>query len=329
MTESNPKIGIVIVNWNGKEDTGHCLRSIFGSSHDKIEVVVVDNGSKDGSQDYIRRKFPGVTLVENGKNLGFGKANNIGASLAFKKGASQLMLLNNDTLIEKDALRIMVDRLLKDTRIGIVAPKIYFLNQANLIWYAGGRFYWHRGSPKVNGLRTYDKGQFGALREISFATGCAMLVRGELYDKIGLFHEDYFLYEEDSEFSLRTTEAGYKIVHEPRAIVYHKVKGSQESRQGDAYIPMSSARNRRAPFYFYYLTRNRLLTMRLHGGPHHWALFLPFFILSSLKKAADSFHYHNYQAIRAMMWGVVDFVKGNFGERKDLDMLLEEKSNET
>ncbi len=211
------KVAIIILNYNGKKDTIECLESLqkIYQKAAKASVIVVDNGSSDESVEEIRRSFPEVDLIANKKNLGFSEGNNIGIKQALKKGSDYILLLNNDTVIAPS----LIEELLKasqKTKSEIVSPKIYFApgyefhktryknkDLGKVIWYAGGKIDWKNVLTSHRGVDSVDIGQFDEEKETDFATGCAMLVKREVFNKIGFFDPVYFAYFEDADFSQR------------------------------------------------------------------------------------------------------------------------------
>ncbi|HEM62440.1 MAG TPA: glycosyltransferase, partial [Chloroflexi bacterium] len=172
---------VLIVNWNGKEDTLDCLRSLEACQEEIGRVLVVDNGSTDGSVEAVQRHFPEVTLVENGENLGFGPANNIGMRLFLREGRyPYLFLLNSDTVVTPGALRILVSGL-GEEGVGATVPKIYYADGQRL-WYAGGRIDWKQGSAIHFGQGKKDDGSLNHRREVNFVTGCALLLQREVLE---------------------------------------------------------------------------------------------------------------------------------------------------
>jgi GT2 family glycosyltransferase len=228
-------VAIVIVNWNGKQDTLQCLKSIqkMKTSDYRVMVAVVDNGSTDGSIETIREKFPHVHIIENKINLGFTGGNNVGIAWALKEGAQHVWLLNNDTLVDSFAVSELISAL-KDKKIGIVGSKIYFAKgyefhkdrykpneRGKVIWFAGGIIDWENMYASHRGVDEVDKGQFDRQEETSFVTGCSMMVRRDVFKAIGMLDDRYYLYLEDVNFCLRAQKAGFKTVYVPSSRVWH------------------------------------------------------------------------------------------------------------
>jgi len=246
-----PQVMIVILNWNGLGDTLECLESLSRLDY-PAHTVVVDNGSTDGSPVVIRGRFPSATIIENDENLGFTGGNNVGLRLALEQGADYALLLNNDTEVAPDFLRLMVEAAEADPKIGIAGPTICYYDQPQVVWSAGGGIDWRRGRTWMMGLNECDAGQFcGGPRQVDFVTGCALLVKRAVLEQVGLLDERFFTYYEETEWCVRARRAGFKIVHMPRAKVWHK-------------IPLDARES--SPSVHYYMTRNRLLFLKITGA---------------------------------------------------------------
>lgn len=294
------EVFVLIVNWNGKEDTLDCLRSLEACEKEIGRVLVIDNGSTDSSVEAIRRGFPEVTLIENRRNLGFGPANSVGMRLFLQeKRYPYLFLLNNDTLIAPSALGILASGLCEQG-VGAAVPKIYYADGKRL-WYGGGRIDWKQGSAIHYGQGARNGGLFNQRKEVSFVTGCALLLKREAVEKVGLFDERYFMFGEDVDLSIRLVRAGYRILYLPEAIVWHKV-GESVARKGEAFI-------------YYHMTRNRLLTMSKHAGWREWLPFVFYFPLLWGWKALSFLIQGKSQVARAMICGAEDSLRGRFGAR--------------
>ena len=219
------KAAVIIVNWNGWEDTIACLDSCAGLDYANREVIVVDNGSTNDSVERIRGAHPDVTLLETGENLGFAGGNNVGIRAAIANGAEYVWLLNNDTTIEPAALSALVEAMEDEPDAGIAGSKITYFDRPDVLWYAGGEFT-PEGPVRHRGLDEPDTGQYERLQETGFITGCSLLTTAEVIERLGLLAEEYFLYWEEADFDWRVHAAGYKLLYVPGSVVHHKVAGS-------------------------------------------------------------------------------------------------------
>ena len=212
-----------MLNWNGKLVTLEGLGSLSAVRYPNLKILLVDNGSHDGSATAVRQTFPHVDVLAMETNIGFARGNNAGIRHALAQGAEQIMLLNNDTTIDPDAVSIMSGVLQSSSDIGIVSPKIFYYARPTHIWYAGGKVSFWTGTIRHLGIREEDDGRFGKTGETEYATGCCLLTSRRVLESVGLLDETYYMYTEDADWSMRVRRAGYRIVFEPRARVWHKV----------------------------------------------------------------------------------------------------------
>lgn len=248
------RVAIVVLSYNGLENTLECLDSLkrIDKKGFNTEIIVVDNASTDGSAGALS-KVKDIHLINNLTNLGFCGGNNIGIKEALKREASHILVLNNDVIVKEDFL----SKLLK-IKADIVSPKIYFApgfefhknrykkeDLGKVIWYAGAKIDWQNIIGVHIGVDEVDRGQFSKSRQIDLATGACMLVKREVFEKIGYFDEKYFLYLEDMDLCIRAKKARFKIFFQPQAIIWHK---NAKSTGGSG----SSLQD-------YFITRNRLL----------------------------------------------------------------------
>src|SRR3990167_6443495 len=249
------KIAVVVLNYYGLQETQSCLRSLrkIKKNNIEVEIIVVDNNSTDGSQITLPKERD-IKFMQNEKNLGFSGGNNRGIKYALEKNVDYVLILNNDTVVDENFLVNLVINKNAD----ISSPKIYFekgfefhkdrykeKQLGKVIWYAGGNIDWQNIIGKHIGVDEVDKSQFSKSREVDFATGACMLVAREVFEKIGLFDEKYFLYLEDMDFCLRAKRASFQVKYIASATVWHKNAASSGGSGSELQD--------------YYITRNRLL----------------------------------------------------------------------
>ncbi len=223
---AEPRVLIVVVNWNGKQVTLDCLASLRAISYRNKEIVLVDNASTDDSVQAIANLHPGLTILRMKQNLRFAGGNNAGIGYALDHGADMVLLLNNDTVVDVDFLSPMVTRMCNDDRCGMVVPKILYFDRPDTIWFAGGIISMWTGTMKHVGIREKDRGQHDTAGTTAYATGCCVLTRKDAVEKVGTLDESYHMYTEDADWSLRMRRAGYTIAYEPQARVWHKLSVS-------------------------------------------------------------------------------------------------------
>ena len=237
---NKPLVYIITINWNGLEDTLECLGSLEKINYSPYRIIVVDNGSKDNQAAVIKEKYPLIELIENIKNEGFVNANNQGIEVALTQNAKYILLLNNDTTVKNDFLDILIEHAEKNKDVGILSPKILYYD-SDTIWSMGGRINNLTGFSIMIGKRKQSK-QYNEIIEPDFITGCAMLIKREVIEKIGLLDPIYFAYYEDTDYSFRVRDAGYKIKVIPGSVIRHKksasagIKGSSRISSQQAYL---------------------------------------------------------------------------------------------
>lgn len=237
------KLSIITINYNGFKDTCELIDSI--TLTDEMEVIVIDNASKEDEAYLISQRYPQVKTIRSDKNLGFAGGNNLGIKAAKGK---YIFLINNDTYFKDFNIQPLINRLESSSTIGIVCPKICFAWGNNPIQFAG---YTPISNITVRnqaiGYGEEDQGQYDAAHPTPYAHGAALLIKREAIEKVSVMPECYFLYYEELDWSMMFTRAGYEIWYEPACTIYHKE--SQSTGQN-------------TPLRTYYITRNRLLLVK-------------------------------------------------------------------
>lgn len=216
---SNPLISIIIVNWNGRKYLRDCLPTLMAQAYPHKEVIVVDNGSSDDSVRFVKEKYAHkLKLIEGEKNLGFAEANNIGILQAKGK---YVLVLNNDTEMDKNCLDELLKIVEADEKIGMCAPKILMQSDRKRIDSAGLLLY-PDGLSRGRGRLEIDCGQYDELEEVIFPSGCCGLYRRRMLEEIGLFDKNFFMCVEDTDLGLRAKLAGWRCIYVPSAVIFHK-----------------------------------------------------------------------------------------------------------
>lgn len=296
-----PKVFIIILNWNAWPDTLECLASLKNNDYPNYQVVIVDNGSKE------RPSAPGpeVKMIYNQTNLGFSKGNNVGIRYALEQGADYILLLNDDTIVDKSFLTKLVEAGESNKEFGLIGPKIYFYDQKNRIWSAGGKVNWLYNKGEMRGFNEIDEGQHDspAIQETEYLTACSVLAKRQVIEKIGLLSEDYFLYYEDTDWSLRARRAGFKCVFVPGAKIWHK--GSKSSVEGSVS-------------YIYYHVRNGLIFAQKFA-PWYIKPFVHLDVLWRIKKQIIKLIFLPKKRAwaKAILLGIKDFYLGKRGKNEN------------
>jgi GT2 family glycosyltransferase len=242
-----PFVSIIVVNYNGKHHLKDNLASLGELNYpkDNFEVILVDNGSKDGSVEYVRNSFPWVKVLRLDKNYGFCKPNNEGAKIA--KG-TYLVFLNNDTVVDKNWLQELVKGIQGESNVLCCASKILYYDRRNIINAAGGKIT-QIGGGFYRGYGERDCGKYNGFTYTGFGCAAGVLIDKNFFISIGGFDEDYFASCEEHELGLRVWMYGYKVLYVPTAIMYHKESGTFGTK--GSFQPMK----------VYLITRNRLYNM--------------------------------------------------------------------
>lgn len=299
---NQPLIVTVILNTNRCEDTLATLESLDRNTYSRNEILILDNASVDGSVQAIKTAFPKVEIFELEENLGYAGNNNVGIKIAIDKGAEWVFVLNEDTILAPECLSSLIDVGERETDIGIVGPMVYHYDEPEVIQSAGGKIgpdwsAWHLAQNDV------DHGQYKVSHEVDWISGCAIMVRREVIDEIGMLDERFFYYWEETEWCLRAKKSGWKIVQVPQAKLWHK--GVQQD-----YEPSASVT--------YYNTRNRLLMLSKHQAPVHarlvaWEQIARTMVSWSIKPKWRTKHEHR----NAILHGALDFLRGRWGNRAE------------
>lgn len=215
------KVAIIIVSWNAIEYLKKCLSSVFVQTYSNFEVIFVDNGSVDGSTDFVQANFPAARLVPMDKNYGFAKANNIGMEMALKEKTPYILLLNVDTIVEENFLKELVIAAESDSAIGCCQPKMLSMDDPKIIDAVGITLKKNCTAIQL-GYGEKDTGEYNQLKEVFGVNAGAAFYKSEMLEQIGLFEEECFSYYEDVDLALRARLKDWKCMYVPQAVVYHK-----------------------------------------------------------------------------------------------------------
>ena len=291
------ELSIITVNYNGLEDTCALIDSI--PFNDRMEVIVVDNGSKTNEAILISQRYPNVITIRSEQNLGFAGGNNLGIKTARGK---YLYLINNDTIFRGEDFQALIERLNTSDKIGMVCPKILFAWGNNPIQFAG---YTPLSAITMRnraiGFGEEDKGQYNTPHPTPYAHGAAMMVSRKALERVGMLPECYFLYYEELDWSMMFRRAGYEIWYEPSCTIYHK-----ESRSTGQDSPLRT----------YYLTRNRLLFVKRNvKGSEKYVSYSYLIIIVGLRDMLKHIFIGRTDLLNATYRGVRDFLNSQFSAR--------------
>jgi GT2 family glycosyltransferase len=294
----------IVLSWNGREETLACLDSLTRATRPEDAVVVVDNGSHDGSPEAVAAAHPEVTLLRNGANLGFAGGNNVGIRHALAQGAEWVVLLNNDAELEPGALERLRAAAARHPEAGVLAGKLFFREPADRIWFAGQRFWPLLGySGRPRGYGRPDAPEFRAEVPTDRAAGAFMAVSRDAIERTGLLDEDLFAYVEDVDWSLRIREAGMAVILVPDALARHGVSASTGGERGSTHALYYGVRNT-----IVVSERHRRLPQPLKAARR--LLILAVFLAQALLMSEGRAPF-----VRAVLQGFGDLRAGRMGER--------------
>lgn len=296
---TQPLVHIIILNWNGLEDTSELLVSLSKISYINYKILIVDNNSANDEAEKLENISKGKAhIIRCEENLGFAGGNNVGIKYSFEKKADYILLLNNDTKVQPDFLEILVNKFETENQAGIIAPRINYYHEPEKIWSEGGKVSRIRGSGFAYSDKLETEVEM-ADKSVTFVSGCCMLISREVLHKVGLFDENYFLYTEDTDLCLRTIRAGYKIYVAPQSKIFHKVNSS--TKKNYSSIPL------------YYATRNRLYFAKKNFRSTYY-LTVIYLILTMIIKSLGWLFLGRFNDIASVYSAFKDFFNGKMGK---------------
>ncbi|MDD4606729.1 MAG: glycosyltransferase family 2 protein [Patescibacteria group bacterium] len=228
---SRPKVAIIILLYNSLEYLQDCFSSLQKLNYPKdgLEIIVIDNNSSDESAEFIKKNYPNITLIENRQNLGYCAGNNVGIKYALEKKYDYVFILNPDTMVDENCLNNLITTMENNERIGIVQPKILLWPDKDKIQTSGNKI--HYLGLAYSGDCFQPDNLSNEIKDITYASGAAMLVKKEVFERVGLLPEYYFMYHDDLELGWQTWMMGYEIKLVPSGVVYHKYSFSENKKK--------------------------------------------------------------------------------------------------
>ena len=220
---AQPRVAAIVVNYDGKQVTLDAVASLRRMRYPRFDLVVLDNGSRDGSVEALAAAFPDLRQLRLPENRGSSSGYAAGFRWAFANGYDYALLLNNDVEVEPDMLDELVAAALRDPRAGAVGPKCYFHGEGKRLWSAGGVLRWREAVTRERGYGELDRGQFDEETAVDYVNGCAILVRRAAAEAAGAWDPLYFICVDDADFCTRLARAGWRCLYAPRAVLYHRV----------------------------------------------------------------------------------------------------------
>lgn len=274
----------VVLNWCGYEVSRACVESLLSCAYEPLEVLIVDNGSPDGSGAQLNETFPDIPYLQTGENLGYAGGNNRGIAWALERGAAYVLVLNNDTVVDADAVTKLVEAAQAGDKTGAVAPKILYHDDPERIWFAGGRISHLRAiGEHLRDGEIDDRSRDGGVERVSFVSGCCLLLPAEVARSTGGFAEDLFAYVEDVDLSLRLTGAGLTLLYQPEARILHHTTPAK-AVPTPFQIVLRDRNRRRVAARRFHLSRR--IMFRLFFYPSRIVHLLAFAVRGDLARAA-------------------------------------------
>ena len=252
MKKTGPAVAIVILTYNQRELALECLDHLAGLEYpaDRLEIIVVDNNSNDGTPQAIKERYRTLSVLETGENLGYAGGNNVGLQHALEKGADYVLLLNQDAVVAPDMLPALLAVAEQEPRVGFLGPKVYHLEEPQHLQSAGIMLD-SCLRPHLRGEGELDRGQFEFVAECDALPGCTLFTSRTVIEQIGMLDPRFFMYHEEIDWCLRAKAAGFRNLYVPAARAWH---------------PKPQSRGDNLAFTAYYMTRNHYLLLSKHGA---------------------------------------------------------------
>ncbi len=284
----------VLVHYTNLSDTIECIESLQKQDYINHQIVLVDNGSQYHDSQTIQRLFPQIICLRNKSNLGFTGGYNTGIRFSLKLNPDYVFILNNDVILKSDVIKILVKAFQAKREVGIVSPIIYYYDEPDQIWSAGGKV----NKITLNMVDNHGRHKsFSEIVERDFISGCAVMFKKEVLEKVGLFDEDYFSYYEDYDISFRIKKAGYKQLLVPQAKIWHKVSKSSGGKDNTLER--------------YYMARNSILFFLKHAKLWQFPIIIPYRIGSAIRTLSRLLMEKKFNSARYYLLGMIDGIRRN------------------
>jgi hypothetical protein len=287
---------IVLINYNNWQDTIECINSLKNSGVKGTNILIIENCSHNDSLEKLKIEAPGIKLISTNKNLGFTGGNNIGLKYALEKNYDYAILLNNDTIVEgKDSIKVLISVMDKHSDVTLGTGRIFYYPDKDKIWYNGGKLIKWRGmAVHFNYRQNKNEVRLNTeTKETDFISGCFMCIRLRDLPKLGYLDENFFMYLDDIEYSVRAVKSNLKLLYVPEVVIYHKAVGEEK----------------RTPNLVYYSIRNRRLLINLHFGIISKIYFELVLILKRMLWFVTNKKYYNL-----LVYAIRDYKNRYFGQ---------------
>lgn len=301
-----PSVAIILVNWNSYQVTNDCIQSLQRIDYPNYRVIVVDNGSVDGSGKQLEQAHDPIDVLYSPENKGFTGGNNIGIRYALEQGFEYIMMLNNDTFVEPDFLGHLVGHLSAHPETGAVQPRIYFNHDRELLWNGGSYFNHWLGYAYTQGENQLPKEKHLITKNVDWITGCAFMIRSSVLRQTGVLAENMFIYSEDVDLSFRIKNKSHLLTYVPESVIYHiaGVSNKKKVKDKEGYVN---------PVVHYLNQRNRIWLLKRYTSWYQAPTVLVFnffYILMVIGYFASRGRFRKLKAmIRAVKDGLSDSIK--------------------
>jgi GT2 family glycosyltransferase len=299
----HPKVAIILLNWNSFDHTSNCIESLQLCDYPSFEIIVVDNGSIDGSGNLLKAKFPEIILIASPTNEGFAAGNNRGFSYAIDNQFTYAMMLNNDVFVEPDFISKLINYMESHPETGAIQPKIFFNHDRKKIWN-GGSYYlsWLGWTYSKRYMRKAGVLQ-SQFQQVDWITGCAFLTKTSILKEVGLLKEAFFIYYEDVDLSFRIRSNGYQLIFHPESIIYHIAGSSNKTK-------LKGKEGYSSPIVHYLNSRNHIWFLKIWTKWYQWPstlLILFLYYLSIMFYFASRWR---TTKLKSVLRGILDGMKG-------------------
>jgi len=297
----SPSLTIIVLTWNNFTDTAECLHSLRKLDYPRYNVVLVDNGSTDGSIERLQSVFPEVKIIRNSENIGYAGGNNIGIEYALSKDVDYIILLNNDTIVDINLATELIQASHTSENVGIFGCVNYYYNDRKRIQFSGGTFDWKTGDIIDTTRHEIDEGQFQLLKEVDTVAGSCLFLPTRVIKTVGLFDNRYFLTFEESDLCCRVKKAGYKVYTYLGARIWHKVSVSGQAQKEGLNILK------------YYAVRNRFLFLMRNSPKQFLPISLTYHIARTVVYISKELRKRNAAQAKLLLFGLIDGIFCRFG----------------
>jgi GT2 family glycosyltransferase len=302
-----PRVGVVVLDWNGGREAIECIESVHASSYPALEVFLVDNASREPVLDEVRRRFPDVRTRANPRNLGYAGGNNVGLRAALEAGADYVLVLNNDARVRPDTIAELVATARRDPAIAAVGAKVLRADDPTRLWLAWGEVSFEQSLVRLVGADEVDGPAYAEERDVPWVSGCAILLARRALEAIGGFDEDFFAYHEEVDWCATARERGFRVVFAPRAVVTHR---GQASSGGGRYVSRKQ----------YLAARNTIRYARKHASLGERAKLTAFLAATLPLQYARRLLSGEQEGVALKMRGIVDALLDRPLPRADLEL---------